>query len=302
MGSFNATCNISNLPICDGDKVVLLPLCKVQKHATFTCCYPTDNFIPFAFPIIGEYNDYGGLYNIEISEENKEHLLCHNYYYIRESGHYDACARYDDFEDFVNEVLCCQGGVYIDIPNSVFPSENRMEIGFMMIHFDLYCSLLEEMGCRIPIGKTDTYKELLKQKNKRVMQECRENYEVLKNLLASADTHTSSYAELAKNYLCDYLSYNLFAFEGSPSVNCWYPLCEILMKDKSNEDNILNAVTELVIFTTALSYMRKGYLCDSGFGSQGEETRLQILLAQFILKHCNTSLGIQDSLYWYDGD
>ena len=304
MNYWNGTCDISNLPILKNESVILIPLYKVSEHMVTNCCYPADNFAPFAFPIIGEYNDQGGLYNIEILNENKEHLLRQNYYFIRESGKYDACSPYEDFEDFVNEVLCCQSGVYIDVPCSAFHVGNRMEIGFMMIHFDLYRSLVEEMSSRIPHGQIDTYGELLRQQNKKKMQECRCNYETLASLQEASDRQTSSYAELAKNYLCDYLSDNIFRFEGSPCVNCWRPLCEILMSSSDAENNILNSVVELTVFTTALSYMRKGYLCDSGFGSQAEETHLHVVLAQFILKQarkdCDTSLGVRDSIYWYE--
>ena len=61
MGHFNATCNLSNLPIFEGNKIVVIPLINVDDEASFNCCYPTDNFAPFAFPVFGEYNEYGGI-------------------------------------------------------------------------------------------------------------------------------------------------------------------------------------------------------------------------------------------------
>ena len=75
MGCWNATCNVTNLPICVGEKVVLIPLAKVKDDCDFNACYPTDVFVPFALPLIGEYDDYGAIENIQTTDENKKHLL-----------------------------------------------------------------------------------------------------------------------------------------------------------------------------------------------------------------------------------
>ena len=82
MGCWNATCNVSNLPIFWGDKVVLIPLVKVSsKETKFNPCYPTDNFIPLGFPIFGEYDDYGRLENTHTSAWNESHLRQFKYYF-----------------------------------------------------------------------------------------------------------------------------------------------------------------------------------------------------------------------------
>lgn len=68
MGSWNATCGITQLPIISGQRIVAIPL-VVKQHdflardslAGSGAC---DNDLiaqPFALPVFGEYDDYGGI-------------------------------------------------------------------------------------------------------------------------------------------------------------------------------------------------------------------------------------------------
>ena len=68
MGSWNATCGVTQLPIKEGDRVVLVPL--VVKNHDFLSRSPlsgsgsVDNDLiaqPFTLPLLGAYNGYGGI-------------------------------------------------------------------------------------------------------------------------------------------------------------------------------------------------------------------------------------------------
>ena len=48
MGCWNATCNVSRLPIFCGDEIVVIPLIAVSATVTANTCYATDNFVPFS--------------------------------------------------------------------------------------------------------------------------------------------------------------------------------------------------------------------------------------------------------------
>ena len=75
MGHFYGTCNLSNLPIFGGNKIVVIPLISADAEPVNNCCYPTDNFVPFGFPIIGGYNEYGGILEPNTIEANKNFLM-----------------------------------------------------------------------------------------------------------------------------------------------------------------------------------------------------------------------------------
>ena len=76
MGCWNATCNVSRLPIFCGDEIVVIPLIAVSATVTANTSYATDNFVPFSFPIVGKYNDYGGIEDAVITEENDKPVQC----------------------------------------------------------------------------------------------------------------------------------------------------------------------------------------------------------------------------------
>lgn len=58
MGSWSVSCGISNITITSGKKCVLLPLKENNGSET-------RNWQPATLPIFGEYNDYGGIEEIE---------------------------------------------------------------------------------------------------------------------------------------------------------------------------------------------------------------------------------------------
>lgn len=71
MGSWNATCMVTNLPILAGDPVVAQiivaePFSDPLKSAADSN-YPHDRFVPVGWPLRAKYNDYGYIDDIEQS-------------------------------------------------------------------------------------------------------------------------------------------------------------------------------------------------------------------------------------------
>lgn len=79
MGCWNGTCGISRLPIMAGDKTrfffLIHDLRRSVKDASddVTLYYPTDNWRPIGPPLLGEYDEYGRI------EAYKENLLTRYY-------------------------------------------------------------------------------------------------------------------------------------------------------------------------------------------------------------------------------
>lgn len=135
MGCWNATCNVSNLPIFYGDEIVLIPLMKVKNKTRFNTCYATDNFVPFAFPIFGKYDEYGGLEEIVPDKLNETLLRSYEYWHFRDEEYNNKKSEYipiseKSFEQFVNDVLCCHEGVYIKM-NTGLHKNDMVEINYI---------------------------------------------------------------------------------------------------------------------------------------------------------------------------
>ncbi len=61
MGSWSVSCGVSNLAITAGQKVVLLPLKLVND-------WDIDKYYPATLPLFGEYDDYGGIEELQKDE------------------------------------------------------------------------------------------------------------------------------------------------------------------------------------------------------------------------------------------
>ncbi len=61
MGCWNETCMVSNLPICAGDRVVIIPI--IENKSGDIGVYSTDYWAPFLPFVRGEYDDYGSIEN-----------------------------------------------------------------------------------------------------------------------------------------------------------------------------------------------------------------------------------------------
>lgn len=81
MGCFNLKCAISNKTIQYGDKVAVLPLIKNEYRSDIKdsiMIYHNDKFNFATLPVFGEYDEYGGIENIESSPGLKDMLNDHN--------------------------------------------------------------------------------------------------------------------------------------------------------------------------------------------------------------------------------
>lgn len=294
MGCFNGTCSLSNLPIFAGEKIVLIPLMKTIGKAQFNCCYATDNFTPLGFPIIGEYNDYGGIENATTDKNNKDFLYSLSYFY--EDTNPEECEGYleidksENFDDFINETFCCHN-CYVQGDDFSFHPNGLSEISFMMIHYNLYERITNEIGNRIPYGKDGNYKTLCKEKyltylvkNRKILETSQEIVEETKKIVDLEEKANTLMNLSIKNIILD-IANSIFCCGNFLNREKWIFFSNILLFKKDDWETVLDKAVEKLVFTTALNYMRKGYLCDSGAGSQCEETRLHVILADFIKEH-----------------
>ena len=290
MGCWNGTCNISNMPIFVGDKVVLIPLMRVHNSVVFNACYPTDNFIPIGFPIVGRYNDYGGLEDIEISDVNRGYFDTLNFYFAgrEEEEKYRKVKKYDNFEDFVNNVLCCVEGCYVDVSNmdellkESMIKDNMAEVNYMMVHYDLYQSLMDNMCNRKPYQKEETFEYLLTEKFNSIFMKDVDRVKDAKSMAISMDGRVNKAADMLQKMIIRNMVSELFNKADNFYENRWNYFVEIMIEDESVREELIKCAVDKYIFMVVLSRMRKGYLCDSGVGGQCEETKLHLIMADFI--------------------
>jgi len=71
MGCFNHKCNFSQLPVKYGDRIVVVlgvkPIGPAEHMMDIDNFSPGNSFTPISVPIRGEYNDYGGIQNVDMT-------------------------------------------------------------------------------------------------------------------------------------------------------------------------------------------------------------------------------------------
>lgn len=321
MGCWNATCNISNLPISYKDKVVMIPLIKIREKTVFNCCNPEDNFVPMGFPIRGTYDEYGAIENISTPNFNKEFLMKQKFFYENRDndGSYRP-ADYDNFEDLVSQVLCCHEGAYVSVSKSQLHPTGFAEINFMMIHQDLYDSIVNEIANRVPVYQNDNLRICMLDKYRKILQKgmshIQKNNGMLIGVSDAQKEKTQALVDAFNFSTYNDMTHDIFCGTSFFQTPIWQPYTKRLVSVSDSErEEILNYAVEKYLFTVALSYMRKGYLCDCGAGSQSNEMRLHMLLAQFIRDYVEHTAvqdmeigniadhnGIQESVYFWDND
>jgi hypothetical protein len=288
MGCWNATCNVSRLPIFCGDEIVVIPLIAVSATVTANTSYATDNFVPFSFPIVGKYNDYGGIEDAVITEENDK--LIRSYEFYKSNG--DGTAPYkveigDDMEKFISEELCGSDAYFIKTNNKITYPDGLALVSVFFVHKNLYDTLVHEMGERIPFNMSECQRDLLKKKFEYEVSLCRKNIEDIRNMQGK-NLITKDFADDWK-----YASFGEFSALAasifcrgeivSPCRGHWKLLAEECV-NFSNE-GIIDLAVEKALFIRALSALRMGFHCDSGAGSQSCETHIHYVLAQYVLKY-----------------
>ncbi len=298
MGCWNATCNVSHMPIFGGDKIILIPL--LQTHATLTpnCCETTDNFTPIGFPITGVYNEYGGIEQAQTHDCNIAQLMSKKYFVKSEDGYQEYIP--SNIEDLVNNIFC-RDDTFVEINNPYFFPDKKAPVNFMMIHKKLYDSMVQEMGSRIPYGQTNNYRNAITAHFEKILTSKKEFLSLSCELSEHQDCTKAdafkdlvifqTYREIEQEVLCPY----------SLHTSQWESIAHATIASPSE---IIQLAVEKFLFTHALSACRMGYLCISGMGSQSEETAMQLLIARFIIQHAQKrtkrTTGVRETVFYYD--
>lgn len=275
MGCYNGTCGISNLPIHAGNPIYLLLMISNgdwTQSIAGQAYYPDDLYKPIGFPIEGEYDDYGGIENVKQNQLN-EHFFRDQFKYFRRNndGEYEPYC-WESFELFLSDLT--EDDLFVEVMDWDFSNASRdvapvkvpkmAIISYMMVHKSLYDRLIESVGNRIPYDKTEPVATLYKKQVEKQLQKYERENELAKlcgyeNVLF---TFTTTYSSLFDK------SYDYFA--------------DVYIQTK--DEAILNSLRDFILWKFAMSYMRKGYHCYTGLGSQCSDYELHKIVAEFILE------------------
>lgn len=147
MGCWNGTCMISQQPIFEGDKVILIPIAKaVNELPQHSICYSTELYRPIPIILEGTYNDYGSIENVTGDSEKFIKLILNNTKSTKDQilNEYREDTEIESFLSYVER-------------------DEMDNIGFIMIHKKLFESLIANYPYMISLDKI--VKNLIEESN-----------------------------------------------------------------------------------------------------------------------------------------
>lgn len=247
MGSWNATCHISNLPIRRGEKVVVIVYAEKDSYEAtkgYYNFYPNSCFTPFLPPIYGGvYDDYGRINGENLEENNKIVLDCIKCFNFIQSGKEIIFDSIFDFISKLEQADSQQEDIYLQ--DIVCFGFKDYKVKFAMYHADIYFGLLEAWKEKIEFRKTE---------------------EELKG-----------YFEAQGSGHCIPKPQGVFYIENI--IN------DYVFLDIPKTDELISRIVDIENFTSILGNLRKGYACITGCGSQSENYEFQFFLNSLIRRH-----------------
>lgn len=262
MGSYHGTCAITNLPIYEGERTVLVLLTETSKTWSLKggMSNPNDLFEPLCTPLHGVYNDYGCIREVEDESGNILPMiqkLCKKGEILVQNPEDDNFL--DSLDSFLKEVG--RGNVSIQYIGKEYP------VYFTLILQSSYDYFIQE-GKQFRDWRGNFY-----ERTKRELEE----YIIPENRLLSPAITPFSF---------DFITYNFKTFS--------HHIKQILFQEE--EQILREKYTELYLLNELFVQSRKHWSIQSGAGSDNSSWEWQ----QKIAKH--TLQTIEEKKKHFDDD
>lgn len=308
MGSWNGTCFLSNVSIIHSDKIklqLLLPNISpyhsdtvdiktydVGKHSSDLngLTYTQNECKPLAFPITGEYNDYGSIENIENDEALEilfqviQNLIENNQIKILPDRGYDSITtienvslKKDEVDKFIDMVE--RGRIIVINEFGIW-----CKLKFVMMHYDMYNSIFSLMQTVKHDYRAYKIADNIRKWEKELI-EIFYDHKFPDDFKKSSKESLLKYLKVVENSEKDSVKYisAQMQFKMYLSEWCWddfrshevqpfrfYVIQDIIMdcNDRKISSERLRLAGDYLIVNAYLMLMRKSWQLTSGCGSQ----------------------------------
>lgn len=312
MGCWNGTCMISHLPIECGDEIKLVIIRRNRKEDGFcgsAYCYPNGIFVPSFLPLEGTYDDYGGIENI--NEDWNYNIITEyikkNFQSIKVNG---KEIKNFSIEDVLEGLKCGELEVYRELDkkrvemakkvietyekNGGFSSEKvekewrdiantdvlaqwrKSNMSFVMIRKDVWDEL-----CAGFVG--EFYNNEAKSINDKdfylsAREWCKRKFEKTLMLYKSGNTSKKDLVEFNEVFHQSYA--------GSGQVLAADEYSKYMFNKESDKEDVLKQWTETEIINSILGQTRRGWMIQTGAGSQHTSFEEHLRLCKIVEKIC----------------
>lgn len=286
MGSWNATCAISQLPILPGEKVRFLMLTQHPNPSRNEACHSTEFWQPRAIPIHAKYNDYGSIekydpndYTIKMWWDQFQKDLIE--IPIGENTCHDVpTSKNMSFDKFLTALW--EGRIQVTYSSIKFDRNSKMTSGHFelpvyqaMIRDDVYKSILKIMATPKLIDETvEEIRDILKKAIADSQQDKIKKILILHNISQLFDEYYFHLPFLSpKRNLIKWNSpFNTAegCFSGNPSNTIQYLIENNIDLDSKETLYILRELLEFGAVSSFMENFRKTWHPQCGAGSQDQ--------------------------------
>jgi len=309
MGSWNATCMISNLPILSGERIKLVFLKSNIKGGLSQSCYvyPSGIMASAFLPISGEYNDYGSIENIDKdwNYDLIEKTLQKRYKEILVDK--KPLTEFN-LEDIIHGLeRGSWGGFKTKKNKTLFEKESEDfeidDLCYAMIREDVWNAVCEQHKGEF---WNDNKEETARNEYYITAKEwCRRKYNIalegLKELLEINERDQDSKTDEEKLELMKLqynIQYKIRLFddigENGKLVIGWTEYQAKFKEKNADRDSMFKMWSELTIIHSFLTDTRKGWMIQSGAGSQHQEWKTYKLLNKIVDAICDKKINEEE--------
>lgn len=295
MGCYNGTCGITQIAITWNDPVVGFLLRKNfngSVRANNGHCHSTGFWSPFSLHIEGDYNDYGTIENVDEQDWNflftLERLKQNVVEKENDKEYSDNSIKKDDINNwkYIGNAIH-EDNLEISVANiwgSLYPNEKTLPIGFMMIHGDVFDSIINSeieswRGDVINIENlmkdgrkvAERFKERIKEEE--AIDD--ENEKLIYRYRYKMDLDHS----MDRNKIANCAKFRI-ATDYGIMKECLDYLFKEVSEHKPDEDleKIIRKMSEFYMLDMAMMKMRKTWMPQAGAGSQDDEVDLHLMI------------------------
>lgn len=280
MGCWNETCRLSNLQITADDEVVVALLVKQAEDVQrFFPCYYNTNYAPLCLPVVGKYDDYGGVKSV------KEPV--HTMKLLEALDFVDADGNEYNFSTIRNLVEEITSSAMYLVHNG---EKYKLECAFY--HKSLYDKLVETMTKQTPCNNSTPLADLYANK----LKTFEEKFLEFEKKSASEDVESLMDVWSVRDNYRSVFKVTPFGFSFMTKSSRILNVNEL----RGFHEELVN----YIMFALALSAGRYGFDTVSGAGGQDTSVFVQRIVAKFVLEFTenNERYNTENDIYWWTND
>lgn len=303
----NTTCDISRLPIFEGDKIIVIPI-RLRKNAKPTSHLQEidDNWRIFTMPFEAEYDGYGGIRNAQITQFDMDFWNKFEGPVVPTKA-YDKRGYYVELEKKKLNITNSQ--TFDNFFNAMFLAKEVVTYSALMIHKDLYWGIINNIGSRMNPEKDTTYKQFWIKQINYVLSEFNESVEKYFIQPNDLTPHMQSFFKVNTlsilshhimhnfaNKLVKFghrmmtpddtkMTYDFDEFSKKMQGNYRFHVCNYFLQQKLNNQPydpvLIERLAEVNMLATAFNLLHMGYMGNIHY-HKSNEMKLHMIIAQFI--------------------